>query len=172
MAVIWEPALAEEAACWRQIAARLTQEHFAPLAGELDREQRYPWENVRWLVEHKLAGLFIPAAYGGQGASLTATAAVVEAIGSGCSSTAAILCVYQLGAFPVLLAGREDQKRHYLGELAKGVATSFALSERIAGSDAAAIEAIAVREGEGWRLRGEKYWIGNGGASRYYLVFA
>src|SRR6267378_5412171 len=123
MAVIWEPALAEEAARWREIAARLAQEHFAPLAEELDREQRYPWENVRRLVEHKLAGLFIPTAYGGQGASLTATTAVVEAIGSGCSSTAAILCVYQLGAFPVLLAGRDDQKQFYLGEMATGVAT-------------------------------------------------
>ena len=63
---------------------------------------------MRRLVELRLAGMFIPKAYGGQGASLTATVAVVEAIGSGCSSTAAILCVYQLGAFPVLLAGTED----------------------------------------------------------------
>jgi len=172
MSVIWQPALNEEAARWQALAARLTHEHFAPLAEELDRDQRYPSENVRRLVEHKLAGLFIPATYGGQGASLTATAAVVEAIGSGCASTAAILCVYQLGAFPVLLAGREDQKKFYLGEMANGVATSFALSERGAGSDAAAIEATATREGDAWRLRGEKYWIGNGGASRYYVVFA
>ena len=172
MAVIWTPALTEEAAGWRDVAASLTREHFAPLAAELDREQRYPSENVRRLVEHKLAGLFIPTAYGGQGASLTATAAVVEAISSGCASTAAILCVYQLGAFPVLLAGREDQKKFYLGEMASGIATSFALSERGTGSDAAAIEATATREGDAWRLRGEKYWIGNGGASRYYVVFA
>ena len=110
--------------------------------------------------------------HGGQGASLSATVAVVEAIGTGCASTAAILCTYQLGAFPVLLAGRDDQKRRYLGEMAKGVATSFALSERSTGSDAAAIETTATREGDGWRLRGEKYWIGNGGASRYYVVFA
>ncbi|MEA2988032.1 MAG: hypothetical protein QOG83_743, partial [Alphaproteobacteria bacterium] len=96
MAVIWTPALSEEAARWREIAAGVTAEHFAPLAQELDREQRYPWENVRRLVEHKLAGLFVPTAYGGEGASLTATVAVVEAIGAGCSSTAAILCVYQL----------------------------------------------------------------------------
>jgi len=172
MSVIWQPTLDEAAARWRAVAERITQEYFAPLAETLDREQRYPWENVRALVEHDLAGLFIPRPYGGQGASLTATAAVVEAVGAGCSSTAAILCTYQLGAFPVLLAGREDQKRHYLGAMAKGVATSFALSERGAGSDAAAIEATATRDGEGWRLRGEKYWIGNGGASRYYVVFA
>jgi alkylation response protein AidB-like acyl-CoA dehydrogenase len=172
MTVIWQPVLSEEAGRWRAVADRLTQEHFAPLAEELDREQRYPWENVRRLVEHNLAGLFIPKEYGGQGTSLSATVAVVETIGTGCASTAAILCTYQLGAFPILLVGREDQKQRYLGEMAKGVATSFALSERDTGSDAVAIEATATREGDGWRLRGEKYWIGNGGASRYYVVFA
>jgi alkylation response protein AidB-like acyl-CoA dehydrogenase len=172
MPVLWEPALDDEARGWQSIAQRLTTERFAPLAEELDREQRYPWENVKALVEHGLAGLFIPKEYGGQGASLTATTAVVETVGTGCSSTSAILCACQLGAFPVLLAGREDQKKFYLGEMANGVATSFALSERIAGSDAAAIEATAVREGDGWRIRGEKYWIGNGGISRYYVVFA
>ena len=97
---------------------------------------------------------------------------MVEAVGQGCASTAAILCAYQLGGFPVLLGGSEEQKKFYLGEMANGVGTSFALSERSAGSDAAAIEATAEREGKGWRLRGEKYWIGNGGASRYYVVFA
>jgi alkylation response protein AidB-like acyl-CoA dehydrogenase len=172
MTVIWQPALSEEAKRWRELAHRVTQEHFAPLTAELDREQRYPWENVRRLVEHKFAGLFIPKQFGGEGASLHATAAVVETIASGCPSTAAILCTYQLGAFPVLLAGRDDQKQHYLGEMTRGVATSFALSERDAGSDAAAIQTTTVREGERWRLRGEKYWIGNGGASRYYVVFA
>src|ERR1700730_12557041 len=172
MTVIWQPDLGEDAARWRAVADRVTQEHFAPLAEELDREQRYPWENVRRLVEHDLAGLLIPKQYGGRGGTLVATVAVVETIGTGCASTAAILCTYQLGAFPILLAGRDDQKRRYLGEMAKGVATSFALSERNTGSDAAAIEATATREGDGWRLRGEKYWIGNGGASRHYVVFA
>jgi alkylation response protein AidB-like acyl-CoA dehydrogenase len=172
MAVIWQPDLGEEARRWRAVAERVTQTHFAPLAEALDREQRYPWENVRALVEHRLAGLFIPKELGGEGASLSATVAVVEAIATGCASTAAILCTYQLGAFPVLLAGHDDQKKFYLGELVNGVATSFALSERAAGSDAAAIEARASREGDGWRLSGEKYWIGNGGASRYYVVFA
>ena len=68
-------------------------------------------------------------------------------------STAAIMCAYQLGAFPILLAGTQEQKNLYLREMTQGRATSFALSERIAGSDAAAIEATAVREGDGWRLQ-------------------
>src|SRR5262245_40761173 len=172
MTVIWQPVLSDDAKRWQAVADQLTRERFAPLAEELDREQRYPCENVRALVEHKLAGLFTPKEYGGEGAALGVTVAVVEAIATGCASTAAILCTYQLGAFPILLAGRDDQKQRYLGEMAKGVATSFALSERNTGSDAAAIEATATREGDGWRLRGEEYWIGNGGASRYYVVFA
>jgi len=172
MTVIWNPALDEASTRWQALANQLGAERFAPLAPELDREQRYPWETIASLVEHKFTGLFLPTQCGGQGASLVSTVAAVEALGTHCASTAAIMCAYQLGAFPLLLAGTDAQKEFYLREMTQGRATSFALSERQAGSDAAAIEATAVREGDGWRLRGEKYWIGNGGASRYYVVFA
>jgi alkylation response protein AidB-like acyl-CoA dehydrogenase len=172
MTVIWTPQLDETAAKWQALAERLGRERFGPLAEELDREQRYPWETIEALVEHKFTGLFLPREYGGEGESLLTTVAAVETLGKHCSSTAAIMCAYQLGAFPILLAGSAEQKNFYLREMTQGRATSFALSERVAGSDAAAIEATAVREGGGWRLRGEKYWIGNGGAARYYVAFA
>ena len=172
MTVIWKPELDEAAARWQALADRLGRERFAPLAPELDREQRYPWETIDALVQNKFTGLFLPREFGGEGQSLVATVAAVETLGAHCASTAAIMCAYQLGAFPILLAGTPEQKNLYLREMTQGRATSFALSERIAGSDAAAIEATAVREGDGWRIRGEKYWIGNGGASRYYVVFA
>lgn len=172
MTVIWTPSLDDAATRWQQLADRLGRERFAPLAPELDRDQRYPWETIEALVEHRFTGLFLPTQWGGEGQSLTATVAAVETLGMHCASTAAIMCAYQLGAFPILLAGTDAQKDFYLREMTQGRATSFALSERVAGSDAAAIEATAVREGDGWRLRGEKYWIGNGGASRYYVVFA
>jgi alkylation response protein AidB-like acyl-CoA dehydrogenase len=170
--VIWTPQLDEAATRWQALADRLGRDQFAPLAPELDRDQRYPWETINALVEHKFTGLFLPREFGGEGQSLTATVAAVETLGSHCASTAAIMCAYQLGAFPILLAGSKEQKNFYLREMTQGRATSFALSERGAGSDAAAIEATAVREGDGWRIKGEKYWIGNGGASRYYVVFA
>ncbi|MCD0504482.1 acyl-CoA dehydrogenase family protein [Bordetella petrii] len=172
MTVIWNPLLDDSATRWQALADRLGREQFAPLAPQLDRDQRYPWETIDTLVQHQFTGLFLPREWGGQGESLTTTVAAVETLGRHCSSTSAIMCAYQLGAFPILLAGNDEQKNFYLREMTQGRATSFALSERIAGSDAAAIEATAVREGDGWRLRGEKYWIGNGGASRYYVVFA
>jgi alkylation response protein AidB-like acyl-CoA dehydrogenase len=172
MSVIWKPSLDDNASKWQALADRLGSERFAPLAEELDREQRYPWETIEALVAHKFTGLFLPREFGGEGQSLQTTVAAVETLGAHCASTAAIMCAYQLGAFPILLAGTTEQKNFYLREMTQGRATSFALSERIAGSDAGAIEATAVREGDGWRIRGEKYWIGNGGASRYYVVFA
>lgn len=172
MTVIWKPELDAAATKWQALANQLGRDRFGPLAEELDREQRYPWESIEALVANNFTGLFLPRDFGGQGESLVTTVAAVEALGTHCASTAAIMCAYQLGAFPILLAGTDKQKDFYLREMTQGRATSFALSERIAGSDAAAIEATATREGEGWRLRGEKYWIGNGGASRYYVVFA
>lgn len=172
MSVIWEPPLSPDGQKWRELARKLSAERFAPLAEELDREQRYPWESVKVLVDSGLAGLFIGTEYGGQGASFDVVCAVIEEVSRACASTGAILTAYALGGTPVVLAGTEEQRRRYLGGLASGQAVSFALTEVGAGSDAARIKTTAAREGDGWRLRGEKIYIGNGGASQHYVVFA
>lgn len=172
MPVIWQPQLDPESEKWVVLADELATTYFAPLAEELDREQRYPWESVNRLVESGLAGLFVPSSYGGQGASFTTTCAVIERVSRSCASTGAILTAYALGGTPLVLAGTDEQKAKYLGGLASGKAVSFALTEAGAGSDAARIKTTAIREGDGWRIRGEKIFIGNGGASQYYVVFA
>ena len=172
MSVIWEPRLDDEGRHWRDLARDVAARHFAPLAEELDREQRYPWESVRVLVEQGLAGLLVEREHGGRGASFVTACAVIEEVSRACPSTGAILTAYALGATPLMLAGTPQQRERYLGGLARGEAISFALTEEGAGSDAARIRTTAEREGAGWRLRGEKIYIGNGGASRYYVVFA
>jgi alkylation response protein AidB-like acyl-CoA dehydrogenase len=172
MAVVWSPELDDDGRKWLNIAKDLAEQKFAPLAEELDREQRYPDENVALLVESGLAGLFVPAAFGGAGASFATTCAVIEEISRACASTGAILTAYALGGTPILLAGTPEQQARYLGGMARGEAVSFALTEVGAGSDAGAIRATAERDGVGYHLRGEKIYIGNGGASRHYVVFA
>ncbi|AZG11197.1 acyl-CoA dehydrogenase [Pigmentiphaga sp. H8] len=173
MTTIWRPALGDTEQDWQRIARNLTASHFEPVAAAIDRDQRYPVEHLPPLRESGVSGLFIPEQYGGGGATLTALVAVVEAIAEGCASTAAIMAALSLGAFPVLLGGTEEQKQELLGGLARrGEAVNFALSERGAGSDAAAIQTTAVRDGAGWRIRGEKCWLGNGGHSRHFIVFA
>jgi alkylation response protein AidB-like acyl-CoA dehydrogenase len=172
MAVIWEPELSDEARRWRDLARSLAAERFGPLAEELDREQRYPWESVQVLVDSGLAGLFVSPDYGGQGARFDTVCAVIEELSRTCPSTGAIVTAYALGGTPLVLAGTAEQREKYLGGLAAGQAISFALTEQGAGSDAAGIRTTAERTPGGWRLRGEKIYIGNGGASQYYVVFA
>jgi alkylation response protein AidB-like acyl-CoA dehydrogenase len=172
VSVIWEPQLDAAGRTWRDLARKLSTEQFAPLTEELDREQRYPWESVKVLVESGLAGLFVGTEYGGQGASFETTCAVIEEVSRACPSTGAILTAYALGGTPLVLAGTDEQRARYLGGMAEGRAVSFALTEQGAGSDAARIRTTAEREDGGWRIRGEKIFIGNGGASQHYVVFA
>jgi alkylation response protein AidB-like acyl-CoA dehydrogenase len=172
MTVLWEPTLDAEATRWRDVARKVATERFAPLAEELDREQRYPEEHIATFVDTGLAGMLVPAEFGGLGLSMTAICAVVEEVSAACASTGAILAAHALGAVPLLLAGTDEQKRDILGPLREGQAISFALTEEGAGSDAAALQARAEPDGDGFRLSGEKIYIGNGSVSTRYVVFA
>ena len=78
-----------------------------------------------------------------------------------------------LGSGPIALAGSSSQKSRFLEKAKAGEAiAAFALSEPDAGSDVQALRTIARREGNGWRLDGEKTWISNGGIADFYVVFA
>jgi len=171
--VVWAPQLTQAERGWRDLAARLAAEHFAPLAARIDAEQRYPLESVQRLRESGIATMVLPRSYGGGGASLVAYCAVVEEIAQSCASTSGIVATIQLGAAPLLLLRDEALKSELLrGLVERGEAVSFALSERGAGSDPASMATLAVRENGGWRIRGQKCWIGGGGAAHWYVVFA
>ena len=158
---------------YQKLARRLTEEHFIPRAAEIDELGEYPWDSVEVLVDSGLAGLNLPAEYGGQGVDLATVCTVFEEVARGCASTCAILNAYCLGSYPIVLAGTEEQKERYLRPAAEqGKAISLAMSERGAGSDAAALQTSAVREGDEYVLNGEKIWIGNGGPSAVYIVMA
>ena len=111
MSVLWEMPLDSESLRWQRLAQELTAKHFAPAADAIDREQRYPVEHLGPLLDSGISGMFLPKAYGGSGASLVSLVAVVETIGAGCGSTAAIMAALSLGAFPVLLGGNESRSR-------------------------------------------------------------
>src|SRR5205814_8572587 len=73
----------------------------------------------------------------------------------------------------LLLFGNEAQKKKYLRRMATGETLgAFCLTEPAAGSDAAGIQARAVREGNGYRLNGTKTWVTNGHAAGVLIVFA
>ncbi|MDQ6941659.1 MAG: acyl-CoA dehydrogenase family protein [Candidatus Eremiobacteraeota bacterium] len=78
-----------------------------------------------------------------------------------------------LSSAPIVLAGDAEIQARYLPRVCAGTAiAAFALSERDAGSDVAAIATTARRDGDAYVLDGEKTWISNGGIADFYVVFA
>jgi len=78
-----------------------------------------------------------------------------------------------LGSAPIALFGSAELQRRYLPNVANGrCVTAFALSEREAGSDVAALATAARRDGDAYVIDGEKAWISNAGVADLYVVFA
>jgi acyl-CoA dehydrogenase len=78
-----------------------------------------------------------------------------------------------LGSGAISIFGSHEQKQRYLPCVAKGTAiAAFAISEPDAGSDVAALQCAARKDGDSYVLNGEKTWISNGGIADFYLVFA
>src|SRR5579875_2689075 len=113
--------LAPEHEAVRDLARRFARERVAPVAEELDREKRFPYELVAELAELGLMGMTVPEEYGGAGADAVSYALVVEELTRIDSSVAITLAAHHsLGTLPILMFGSEEQKRAWLPELASG----------------------------------------------------
>jgi acyl-CoA dehydrogenase len=78
-----------------------------------------------------------------------------------------------LGSGAITLFGSDELRAQYLPRVVDGTCiAAFALSEREAGSDVAALACTARREGDAYVLDGEKTWISNAGIADLYVVFA
>lgn len=149
------------------------EEQIAPHAAEVDEQSRYPDEALRALTDAGLAAVHIPGEYGGQGGDAVAARIVIEEVARVCASSSMIPIVNKLGTMGLLLRGSDELKQQVLPAIAAGESmTSYALSEREAGSDAGAMRTRARRDGDGWVLNGAKCWIPNGGKSAWYTVMA
>jgi alkylation response protein AidB-like acyl-CoA dehydrogenase len=165
--------LSEEHTMLRDTVRQLAEDKIAPRAAEVDATGEFPWDVYDALRKAELHAVHIPEEYGGAGADSLATALVIEEVARACASSSLIPAVNKLGTTPVLLAGSEELRRQVLPPVAAGEAMfSYALSEREAGSDAAAMKTRAVRDGDTWVLNGAKSWITNAGVSTYYTVMA
>jgi short-chain 2-methylacyl-CoA dehydrogenase len=149
----------------RHTVREFAEGRVAPVAAELDREHRFPYELVAELAELGLMGMPVPEEYGGAGADTLAYAIAVEELTRIDSSVAITLAAHtSLGTMPILMFGSEEQKRQWLPDLASGKKlAAFGLTEPGAGSDAAATRTTAeLREGQ-WVVNGSKIFITNAG---------
>ena len=165
--------LGEEHTMLRESVRELAEDKIAPRAAETDETAEFPWDVYEALRKADLHAVHIPEDYGGAGADSIATAIVIEEVARACAASSLIPAVNKLGTMPLLLSASEELKREVLPPVASGEALfSYALSEREAGSDAAAMRTRAVRDGDTYVLNGTKAWITNAGVSTYYTVMA
>jgi alkylation response protein AidB-like acyl-CoA dehydrogenase len=165
--------LSEDEQTLIDVLREIALEKVAPRAAEIDHTAQFPWDLKELLAQQDILAMPFPTDYGGIGASELAILMAIEELSRHCATTALILCVQQLGSTPILLAGTEEQKRTYLPPLASGEwLAAFALTESGSGSDAAAMQTVAVRQGESYLLNGSKRFITNGGLAQVNTVFA
>jgi alkylation response protein AidB-like acyl-CoA dehydrogenase len=157
--------LSDEHQLLRDTVRAFAEERVAPVAEELDREHRFPYELVGELAELGLMGIPIPEDYGGAGGDTLAYAIAIEELTRIDSSVAITVAAHtSLGTMPFLLFGSEEQKREWLPDLASGRRlAAFGLTEPGAGSDAGATRTTAELEGGEWVVNGTKIFITNAG---------
>jgi short/branched chain acyl-CoA dehydrogenase len=157
--------LTEEQQLVRDTVRGFARDRVAPVAEELDREQRFPYDLVAELAELGLMGMTIPEEYGGAGADTLSYAIAVEELTRVDSSVAITVAAHHsLGTLPIYYFGNEEQKQQWLPDLASGrKLAAFGLTEPSAGSDAGATRTTAeLRDGR-WTIDGSKMFITNAG---------
>ncbi len=165
--------LTEEQRMLQDLARQIASERIKPIRAQLDEEESFPWDILADLAQADLCGTVIPEAYGGLGLGCLENCLVLEALSEACVGVATTYAASFLGAYPLLLFGSEAQKARYLPPMARGEAlAAFCLTESQAGSDAGAIAATAVKDGDTYLLNGTKQWITNAGEAEFYTVIA
>jgi short/branched chain acyl-CoA dehydrogenase len=157
--------LTQEQQLVRDTVREFAVSRIAPVAAELDREHRFPYELVTELAELGLMGMTLPEEYGGAGADTLSYAIAVEELTRIDSSVAITVAAHHsLGTLPIFYFGNEEQKREWLPPLASGQRlAAFGLTEPGAGSDAGATRTTAELQDGKWVVNGSKIFITNAG---------
>jgi short-chain 2-methylacyl-CoA dehydrogenase len=157
--------LSEEHELLRRTVREFARERIAPVAEELDREHRFPYDIVAELADLGLMGIPIPEEHGGAGGDTLSYAIAIEELTRVDSSVAITVAAHtSLGTMPIYLYGSDEQKAEWLPDLASGRRLgAFGLTEPGAGSDAGATRTRAeLRDGH-WVVDGSKIFITNAG---------
>ena len=145
-----------------------------PFVTQRDRQEKFPADEIRKLAALDCCGIMVPETWGGPGLDTISYVLMLEEVARVDASMATALSVTNSAVqIPLLNFGTEAQKKKYLQRLATGeILGAFCLTEAQAGSDAAAIQARAVRHDAIYKLQGTKTWVTNGSVAGVLIVFA
>ncbi len=157
--------LSDEQRMLRDTVREFARQEVAPVAAELDREKRFPYELVAKLGELGLMGIPFPHEYGGGGADSLSYAMAIEELARVDASLAITISAHSsLGTMPIHLWGTDEQKSRWLPDLCSGrKLAAFGLTEPEAGSDAGNTRTVAKLEDGEWVVSGAKQFITNAG---------
>ncbi|GAB3701053.1 acyl-CoA dehydrogenase family protein [Saccharopolyspora tripterygii] len=157
----------------RDTALEFAQEQLAPHAVEWDQEKHFPIEALRAAGELGIGGVYIDEAHGGSGLSRFDSVLIFEALATGDPSIAAYISIHNMCAGMIDRFGTDAQRARWLPQLCTMERlASYCLTEPGAGSDAAALQTRAVRDGDDYVITGVKQFISGGGSSDVYVVMA
>lgn len=170
------PELTDEQREIQALAREFARTEIRPIAAEVDEADVVtPVEVVARAAEVGLASYMLPEDVGGGGIEDVFTGCIVqEELNWGCAGIGNLVTSAGFFARPVLEVGTAEQRERWLRPLCEPdpPLTSLASTEPGIGSDAAAMTTTATRTGSGYRLNGQKTWISNAGAARFYVIFA
>src|SRR6201995_2526462 len=161
----------DEAEALVALAREIAQDELKPIASEYEADARFPREKFKLLGKSGLLGLPYPERWGGGDVSYEVYLQALEEIAAAWMTVGVGLSVHTMACFPLARFGTDEQRDAWLpAQLGGDLLGAYALSEPQAGSDAAALSARAVRDGDDYVLNGTKAWITHAGHADFYTV--
>jgi acyl-CoA dehydrogenase len=166
--------LTDEQLMLQRMAREFTTTEIIPVAAEYDEHCIFPDDIFHKARELGIVNMNIPAEYGGVGATVLEECIVAEEIGFGCTGIGTSISTNNLGALPIILAGNEAQKQHWLGErlINQGEFVSYGVTEAAAGSNVVGIQTRAERQDGHYLINGSKTFITNASHAHFFTIFA
>ncbi len=158
----------------RKTVREFAEAELGPIAAEIDRQARFPWEVVEKMGPLHYFGLQAPRDLGGAGLDTISYAIVVEEISRVSAGLGLCVTVHNsVALYPLLRFGTPEQIKRLAPDLISGRRIgSFCLTEANAGSDASGVETLAVAQHDGYVINGTKIFVTNGGVCGLALIFA
>jgi alkylation response protein AidB-like acyl-CoA dehydrogenase len=164
--------LTEEQIMFRDMARKFAEQEMLPTLKDYERQRKVNYDVIKKMGSLGLIGAHIPQEYGGLGLDYTTSAIIWEQLSWASWTQSLISLGHGVLAGTILVnVASEEQKQKYLPPICRGeMIIAVAAVEPNAGSDAAAIEAMAVLDGDEWVINGTKNFISHGGVADTIFV--
>lgn len=165
--------LNEDQLAFAEVAKQFADQMLAPHAAEWDENHHFPKDVLRQAGELGFLSIYTPPEHGGLGLSRLDAAIIFEQLAMGCTATTAFMTIHNMATWMITSFAKAEVAQQFSADLISGEKlASYCLTEPNAGSDAASLTTIAVREGDEFVLNGAKVFISGAGDTDVLVVMA